>query len=511
MPPSGSYIVHRLLRSPLAFPIMIIASLIILVLLACMSNDPADGGVARKGSVREAVATVRFQPPGESDLLGRRDEDDAKVDLEDHGRAESEMKVDRMVELELPISETPEEQTGVSGEPRLPRGAMSRARSALKSDEKTSREPLSRSKSDFKEVPVEYATAFVLLAHDRTDYITRTLDKVLKARNVEKFTIFVSVDRDNLVDMVRNAISESVANPNQIPITFLSSELPFADVKYAGEPSITRHFASVFHQIFSLKLFEYVLLLEDDLDVSPDFFDYFSQTGPLLHPFHPTARKLYCVSAWNDHGFDHLDLDPTRVFRNDWYPGLAVLFHRSMWVGNMEHEWPIWHSVDWGYDNWLRFRSTIAKTHDCLAPELSRIHHYSTRGTHVGGHASNMYERMSLSDGTANISPESLKAAATSLTTREYFRNLIRDSEELSIDKAVSRGLETSYQGKSVVVYFEDNHNLRDPAEAKRIYTKFNIFPFQFRMRFRGALTFKLQTAGTRVTIVANSMKDYYK
>ena len=41
---------------------------------------------------------------------------------------------------------------------------------------------------------------------------------------------------------------------------------------------------------------EYVIILEEDLDVSPDFFSYFSQTIGLLEQ-DPT---VYCVSAWND-------------------------------------------------------------------------------------------------------------------------------------------------------------------------------------------------------------------
>ena len=39
-----------------------------------------------------------------------------------------------------------------------------------------------------------------------------------------------------------------------------------------------------------------IIILEEDLDVSKDIFDYFSQTMPLLEK----DPSLYCVSAWND-------------------------------------------------------------------------------------------------------------------------------------------------------------------------------------------------------------------
>ena len=38
--------------------------------------------------------------------------------------------------------------------------------------------------------------------------------------------------------------------------------------------------------------------LADDLDISPDFFEYFSATYPVLKH----DPDLWCVSAWNDNG-----------------------------------------------------------------------------------------------------------------------------------------------------------------------------------------------------------------
>ena len=48
-------------------------------------------------------------------------------------------------------------------------------------------------------------------------------------------------------------------------------------------------------EVGSLSLFPH---LQDDLEISPDFFEYFDATSPLLWK-DPT---LYCVSAWNDNG-----------------------------------------------------------------------------------------------------------------------------------------------------------------------------------------------------------------
>lgn len=44
------------------------------------------------------------------------------------------------------------------------------------------------------------------------------------------------------------------------------------------------------------------MLWADDLDIAPDFFEYFLATHPILH----SDPTLWCVSAWNDNGKDSL-------------------------------------------------------------------------------------------------------------------------------------------------------------------------------------------------------------
>ena len=43
----------------------------------------------------------------------------------------------------------------------------------------------------------------------------------------------------------------------------------------------------------------------DDLDVSPDFFEYFAATYPILR----NDPSLWCVSAWNDNGKGNMVAD----------------------------------------------------------------------------------------------------------------------------------------------------------------------------------------------------------
>lgn len=47
-----------------------------------------------------------------------------------------------------------------------------------------------------------------------------------------------------------------------------------------------------------MKKFISHFIISDDLDVAPDFYEYFSATYPILR----SDPTLWCVSAWNDNG-----------------------------------------------------------------------------------------------------------------------------------------------------------------------------------------------------------------
>ena len=74
--------------------------------------------------------------------------------------------------------------------------------------------------------------------------------------------------------------------------------LPPKEKKFKGYFKISRHYRWALGQVFDRFNHSTVLILEDDLDVAPDIFDYFTSAHPLLSR-DPT---LWCVSAWNDNG-----------------------------------------------------------------------------------------------------------------------------------------------------------------------------------------------------------------
>ena len=70
---------------------------------------------------------------------------------------------------------------------------------------------------------------------------------------------------------------------------------------------------SFFHKVVLECLmydFNFAVIFSDDLDISPDFFEYFAATFPILHA-DPT---LWCVSAWNDNGKVNMVADDPGLF-----------------------------------------------------------------------------------------------------------------------------------------------------------------------------------------------------
>ena len=67
-----------------------------------------------------------------------------------------------------------------------------------------------------------------------------------------------------------------------------------------------------------------------------DFFSYFSQTLRLLEE----DTSLYCISAWNDQGYEHTSSDPSKLYRVETMPGLGWILKRSLYKEELESKWP---------------------------------------------------------------------------------------------------------------------------------------------------------------------------
>lgn len=158
-------------------------------------------------------------------------------------------------------------------------------------------------------------------------------------------------------------------------VTQFEPKLPPTQKKLTGYYRIATHYKWALQQIFNVMEYEAAVVVEDDLEVSPDFLEYFLATLPLLS----TDSSLLCASAWSDNGRPELVevSRPDLLHRTDFFPGLGWLLRQELW---QELE-PVWPKAFW--DDWLR-EPAQRKGRQCLRPEVPRSETFGRSGVSQG-------------------------------------------------------------------------------------------------------------------------------
>jgi alpha-1,3-mannosyl-glycoprotein beta-1,2-N-acetylglucosaminyltransferase len=140
-------------------------------------------------------------------------------------------------------------------------------------------------------------------------------------------------------------------------------KVPQEHKRYATYYRIARHYKLGLEHVLDKLNYGSVIITEDDLEIAPDFFDYFRGTRWLLE----ADKSLYCVSAWNDNGKANL-IDTKAhdlLYRSDFFPGLGWMLTRELWQ-ELSPSWPVGFWDDWIRDPKQR------KGRGCIRPEVSR-------------------------------------------------------------------------------------------------------------------------------------------
>lgn len=123
--------------------------------------------------------------------------------------------------------------------------------------------------------------------------------------------------------------------------------------------------------VFSRNSLTHIFILPDDLDIAPDFYEYFLGTFPLLR----VDKSLWCISAWNDNGKEGLtdDSNPHLLYRSDFFPGLGWMMSKELW----DELGPKWPRSFW--DDWIR-NPEQRNNRACIRPELPRTRTFGKVG-----------------------------------------------------------------------------------------------------------------------------------
>ena len=176
------------------------------------------------------------------------------------------------------------------------------------------------------------------------------------------------------------------------------------DISVLSYKRIASHYGWALEQVFSgaayghhqqhgrrippLPLPQRVIVLEEDLEISSDFFSLMAATAGLLD----ADDTLLAVSAFNDNGEETFVADPTRLVRSDFFPGLGWMLSRGIWEGTPAHP-DAGLRRDWapgGYwDDWLR-ESARRQGRQVIRPEVSRSFHFGN----IHGASEGAYNRL---------------------------------------------------------------------------------------------------------------------
>ncbi|KAG0557639.1 hypothetical protein KC19_11G145500 [Ceratodon purpureus] len=219
-----------------------------------------------------------------------------------------------------------------------------------------------------KQKPV---AAVVIMACNRPDYLDRTLKSVLKYQQpiAQKFPLFVSQDgpMESVKAKAKSFVGvEYMQHLEGDPATRNPGEM----VAYY---KIARHYKFALSELFDVRGFQKVIILEDDMEIAPDFFEYFEATSTVLD----CDKSVVAVSSWNDNGQKQFVSDPEALYRSDFFPGLGWMLTREFW----DELSPIWPEAYW--DDWLRLNST-RKGRQFIRPEVCRTYNFGEHGSSMG-------------------------------------------------------------------------------------------------------------------------------
>ena len=215
----------------------------------------------------------------------------------------------------------------------------------------------------------------LVICHARSDYLRRTLDTLIKYRpSSDQFPIIVS--QDGTDEGVWKLLTEDFKD-KVFPIQNKDRKAP-TNLKSWEKPSyyyIAAHYYFALHTVFDLLKYRAVVIVEEDLEVAPDFFEYFSS----LLPFLESSPDIYAVSAFNDNGQSEFVKNPQVLRRSNFFPGLGWMMTRRLW----KELGPKWPAATGYWDDWMR-EPEQRQGRDTIFPEVSRTYTFGAAGASGG-------------------------------------------------------------------------------------------------------------------------------
>lgn len=213
--------------------------------------------------------------------------------------------------------------------------------------------------------------AIVVLTYNRADYLEKTLDSLAAVPGFDGYKLYVSQDGG---DSGVAGLLSKVKNDKLPALVHLVHKKPALPRSAPKTEYVASHYGFILKEVFETMNHSHVIVVEDDMLFSSDFLEMFVVTSGLLNG-DPT---LWCVTSWNDYGFNFLNWKSDKFYRTSRFPGLGWMITQKVWL-EISPKWPS--------DAWDYFMQTdvIRKGRDCIAPEVSRNRNIGVKGTTMKG------------------------------------------------------------------------------------------------------------------------------
>jgi hypothetical protein len=172
--------------------------------------------------------------------------------------------------------------------------------------------PISAYIAQGKDIPI------ALLTCNRLELLEQTIKSLLTVNHISKdVIIFQDGAVPGVVDIANKYNLKLVQNKRQ------KSQL--RGEENDGASRIATHYKYSLSTVFEMRPdAPAVIIIEDDLLFSPDFYDYFLSVSPILE----IDESAFVISAWSDNGFKGHVQDAYELRRTDYFPGLGWMLTR---------------------------------------------------------------------------------------------------------------------------------------------------------------------------------------
>ncbi|CAN1805205.1 Alpha-1,3-mannosyl-glycoprotein 2-beta-N-acetylglucosaminyltransferase [Linum perenne] len=336
------------------------------------------------------------------------------------------------------------------------------------------------------EVPV---AAVVIMACNRADYLERTVESVTKYQSsvASKFPLFVSQDGP-----YPDVKSKAMSYTHLVYMQHLDSEPLYMDNpgELIAYYKIARHYKWALDQLFYKHKFNRVIILEDDMEIAPDFFQYFEAAASLLDK----DKSIMAVSSWNDNGQKQFVHDPSALYRSDFFPGLGWMLSKGTW-DELSPKWPKAYPF---VENCMENH----KGRQFLRPEVCRTYNFGEVGSSLGQFYKQYLEPIKLNDVEVNWMSMDLSYLMEDKYPK-HFAELVTNAKPVYGKDAVLKAF--NIVGDVRIQY-------KDEADFANIARKFGIFEEWKdgvpRTAYKGVVVFRHQTSRRIFLVGSDSLRQ---